>query len=80
MINVGLINYTRFIAAAPGAAWSMAMRGQFIMLISPISMLLSVINNSLVPVCKQSLACSMGTHCTAGNEWIIGGWLLMLDA
>ena len=80
MINVGLINYTQFIAAAPGApAWSMAMRGQFIMLISPISMLLSVINNSLVPVCKQSL-CSMGTHCTAGNEWIIGGWLLMLDA
>ena len=23
MINVGLINYTQFIAAAPGAAWSM---------------------------------------------------------
>ena len=60
MINVGLINYTQFIAAAPGAAWSMAMRGQFIILISPISMLLSVINNSSVPVSKQS-PCSMGT-------------------
>ena len=35
VINVGLINYTQFIPSTRGTAWSMAMRGQFIILISP---------------------------------------------
>ena len=53
MINVGLINYTQFIAAAPGARLVNGNAGSVYLPYQPISMLLSVINNSM-PVSKQS--------------------------
>ena len=78
MINVGLINYTQFIAAAPGAAWSMPCGVSLSSLSALISLLLSVINNS--PAVSINKAQDGNTGTLTGNEWIIRAWVLMLDA